>query len=290
MNGVLWVQYIASGLTAGGVYALAALGFSLIYRVSGILNFAQGEFFLYGIFIASGLLALHIPFSVVLVIAVLIVAFMGVLMENVIIKPLAERSLLTKIIMTVGASIFLKGLAQVIWGKESRTLPAFASDASLSLWGGNISLQVVWVLMITVLAAWGLSLFLDRTTTGKILQACAEDRTVAQLYGIDPNKVNSMAFVISAGLGALAGIASSPLVLMNYAGGTMIAVKGFIAGVFGGMDRVWGAVLGGLFLGLAEAFVTGYISSLYKEAITLALLLVCLLFLPQGLLGGRRNG
>lgn len=290
MNEALWVQYIASGLTAGSIYALVALGFSLIYRVSGILNLAQGEFFVYGIFIASGLLTLPVPFIAVLVIAVIMVALMGISLERIVIKPLAEHSVLLKIIMTVGASIFLKGFAQVLWGKESRILPAFIPDASLTLLGGNISLQVFWVLLIAVLATWGLSLFLERTTAGKILQACAEDRTVAQLYGIDPNKVASMAFGISAGLGALAGIASSPLILINYAGGTMIAIKGFVAGVFGGMDRVWGAVLGGLFLGLAEAFVTGYISSLYKEAITLAFLLGGLLLLPQGLLGGHRGG
>ena len=201
------------------------------------------------------------------------------------IEPAREGSVVTLIIITIGASIALRGLAQVVWGKEFHALPAFSGDAPIHVLGATLLPQSLWVLGVATAIVIGLYLFFNRTLLGKAILAASHNRDAAQLVGINITFVMLLSFGLSGALGAVAGILVAPITLTNFEIGIMLGLKGFAAAILGGLGNGLGAVLGGLIVGIAEAMGAGYISSDYKDAIAFVLILVVLFVKPSGLLG-----
>ena len=281
------LQYFFSGLTNGAIYALAALGFSLIYNASGVINFAQGEFIMLGSVSAVMLTSAGVPLPLAILLAVLLVSLVGLLLEKLAIEPAGDADVVSLIIITIGASIFLQGVAQVLFGKGQRALAPFTGDAPIMIGGASLLPQSLWMIgtgaVIVLLLAW----FFGRTRLGKAVLATAHNRLAARLVGINTRHVLALSFVLSAALGAIAGVVSAPITLTSYDVGILVGLKGFVAATLGGLGSGVGAVVGGLILGLMEALAAGYISSAYKDAVPFVLIILILFFMPRGLFGAR---
>lgn len=282
-----FLQFLFSGVTIGATYALVALGFTLVYNASHVINFAQGEFLMVGGMATVSLMALGVPMPVAAALALLLAAVLGVLLHRLAIAPARQADVVTLIIITIGASIFLRGLAQLLWGKEFHAMPSFSSQESIRLFGAVMYTQSLWVLGIAAAAVSLLALFFGRTLMGKAILATSMNPRAARLMGIRVGWVLTLAFMLSALLGALAGLAVAPITLTSYDIGVLLGLKGFVAAAIGGLGSGVGAVVGGLLLGLAEAMTAGYLSSDYKDAVAFLLILVILVFMPRGLLGSR---
>jgi branched-chain amino acid transport system permease protein len=281
-------QYFISGLTNGAIYALIALGFGIIFNSTTIINFAQGEFVMLGAMCAISIYHLVPSLPLAFAGGVIIVSLVGLVFERLALRPVGEASPLTLIIITVGAGVFLKGVAMLLWGKESYTLPPFSGEAPLHLGPATLLPQNLWVLGLTLVLVLALEAFFRRTLMGKAMRACAYNPRAARLVGIPASRMVQLSFALSALLGAGAGILIAPLTLGVYDMGTILGLKGFAAAIIGGLGSLLGGVLGGLLLGLAESFTSGLISSGYKDAVAFLLLLVVLFLRPRGLLGGRQ--
>jgi len=281
------LQYLFSGLTNGAIYALAALGFSLIYNASGVINFAQGEFIMLGGVCAVMLTSAGVPLPLAILLAVLVVSLVGLLLEKLAIEPAGDADVVSLIIITIGASIFLQGVAQVVFGKGQRALLPFTGEAPIMIAGASLLPQSLWMIgtgaVIVLLLAW----FFGRTRLGKAVLATAHNRLAARLVGINTRHVLALSFVLSAALGAIAGVVSAPITLTSYDVGILVGLKGFVAATLGGLGSGMGAVVGGLILGLMEALAAGYISSAYKDAVPFVLIILILFFMPRGLFGAR---
>lgn len=282
-----FLQFLFSGITVGATYALAALGFTLIYNASNVINFAQGEFIMLGGMLAVFFAQMGLPMPVVLLLAIAIPAVVGVVMEKVAIEPIKGAETVSLLIVTIGASLVIRGLIQVWLGKGTHSLPAFSGDAPLQILGATLLPQSLWVLGVTAVVVAGLWYFFNRTLTGKAMLATSFNRTAAELVGINTNWVLFMSFAMAAGLGALGGILITPITMTSYDVGIMLGLKGFVAVVVGGLGNGLGAVVGGLLVGVLEAMGAGYISSAYKDAMPFVLILLVLFFMPRGLFGGK---
>lgn len=282
-----FLQLVFSGLTVGAVYALVALGFTLIYNASDVINFAQGDFVMIGgmgtVFLAAAGLALPVAALIAIVAAVVV----GLLLHRLAIEPARGASPVTLIMITIGASIFIKGVAQIVFDKQFHSLPPFTGADPIAIGGANFLPQSLWVIGGALVILTALWLFLDKTLTGKALLATAANRLAALLVGINVTVVLALAFGVSAAIGALAGILITPITLTRYDVGTLYALKGFAAAMVGGMGHPLGAVVGGLLIGLLEVFGAGYVSSTYKDAVAFIAILVVLFAMPHGLFGGR---
>ncbi|ANW01155.1 branched-chain amino acid ABC transporter permease [Bradyrhizobium icense] len=280
-------QFLMSGLTVGAVYALVALGFTLVYNASDVINFAQGEFVMLGGMVTVFVAAAGVPLPLAALIAVVAAVAVGLLLYWLAIEPARGASAVTLIIITIGASILLRGAAQILFDKQFHKLPSFSGDAPVNLFGAAVQPQSFWVLGGTAVIVLLLYAFLERTLLGKAVLATAANRLAARLVGINTATVMALAFGGSAAIGAIAGILITPITLTSYDVGTLLALKGFAAAMLGGMGNPLGAVAGGLLLGLLEAFGAGYISSTYKDAFAFIVILVVLFAMPRGLFGRR---
>lgn len=287
--GGAWLQFIASGLTAGAIYALVALGFSIIYNASGAINFAQGEFVMIGGMSAVTLLAAGLPLALAVTLAIVVAVVVALLVEKLAIEPARDADTVTLIIITIGVSLFLRGLAQLIWDKGVHRLPAFSSEQPLQFLGATLLPQSLWVMGGAALAVVALSAFYGRTLLGKAMLATSYNRVAAQLVGIPTRGVLFASFGLAAALGALGGVLIAPIAFTAYDTGAMLGLKGFAAAMLGGLGSFGGAVLGGLLLGLLEGLGAGFISSAYKDAIAFVVILAVLFLMPGGLLGARRS-
>lgn len=280
------VQYVFTGLTVGAIYALVALGFNIIYNVTEVINFAQGEFVVWGGLVLAVLSeSLGIPLFFSFFITVGVVALVGLGIYQGGIRPLRKPTILTMIMATIALSIILKGLAMFIWGKDPYAVKPFVTGPPVEIWGAFIQFQTFWVLGISAALVVALTLFFQRTITGKAMRACADNPDAASLVGIRPGRMILFSFALSAALGAIGGAIITPITLMEYDRGAMLALKGFGAAILGGLGNFYGAVAAGFILGLLESFATGFISSSYKDAVALIVLLIVLFIRPQGLLG-----
>jgi branched-chain amino acid transport system permease protein len=282
-----FLQYLLSGLTVGSIYALAGLGFAMIYNASQVINFAQGEFIMIGGMAASSLAAAGVPLWAAVLLAVVITVLVGIALEQLAIAPARNADVVTVIIITIGASIFLRGMAEVIWGKDPRALPAFSGETPINILGAAASRQSLWVVGVSLVLILVLGWFFNRTLAGKAMLATSYNRVAAQLMGISVKKVLTASFAMSALLGAVGGIIVTPITFTSYESGIMLGLKGFAAAVLGGLGNGAGAVAGGLVVGIAEALGAGYLSSAYKDAIAFVIILLVLLFMPNGLFGKR---
>ena len=280
------MQYLVTGLTLGSIYAMVGLGFTIIYNATGIINLAQGEFVMIGGLVMVFLTAtLKIPMFFSFFITLAVVTVIGALYERAFINPLRKASLLTLIIMTVAVSIFLRGIAMFIWGKDPYSLPPFSPGKPLLVLGAAIMPQVFWVLGLSLLAVILMNFFFNRTITGKAMSACSGNRLAASLVGINVSKMVLLSFALSATLGAVAGAVITPLALMEYDRGPLLALKGFCAAVLGGLGLGTGAVVAGFIIGIIESFAAGFISSGFKDAIALVVLILVLFIKPSGIFG-----
>ena len=285
--GAQFTQYLLTGLTVGAIYALVALGFSIIFNASHVINFAQGEFVMIGGMATMSLAATGLPYLVAIPLAIAAAALVGLALEKFAVEPAQDASVVTLIIITIGASIFLRGLAMLVWDKNLHALKPFTGDAPIAVGGATILPQSLWVLGVTLAIVLALSWFFGRTLLGKAMLATSHNRLAAQLVGINVRLVLLLSFGLSAALGAIAGILIAPITTTSYDVGVMLGLKGFAAAILGGLGSGIGAVVGGLVLGIAETMSAGYLSSAYKDAIAFVIILAVLFFMPSGLFGKR---
>ncbi|WP_027856910.1 branched-chain amino acid ABC transporter permease [Marinobacterium jannaschii] len=282
-----FLQYLFTGITIGAIYALVGLGFSIIYNASHVINFAQGEFLMIGGMCTVALVGTGLPMPVAILAAVAVTAVAGLALQKFAVAPARNAEVVTIIIITIGASIFLRGLVQLVWGKEFHALPAFSGDEPITIGGATILPQSLWVLGITLVIVVALSWFFNKTLLGKAILATSHNPDAAKLMGINTGFILLISFGLSAMLGAIAGILVAPITLTSYDVGIMLGLKGFVAAVLGGLGSGAGAIAGGLILGIAEAMAAGYISSDYKDAVPFVIILAILFFMPSGLFGLR---
>ena len=292
------LQLIVSGLAMGSIYALVALGFILIYNAVGVVNFAQGDFVMFPSYIAvSFVLPSVIVFGTVvhwqlpliatyLLVLILMAAF-GLLFNRIAYYPLRDRGWLPVVISTIGVSIFLRNLAQLIWGSQPIVFPSLFGDASLS--AGNLhfrpqDLLILGVAGVLIVFQYGL---FEWTSLGKQMRATAQDRATAQLLGIRVDRIVAITFIYSVLLGAIAGLLVSPIFTVTKEMGGLISLKAFAASIVGGFGSIPGAIIGGLLIGVVENLGGFYISTAYKDAIAFVILIAVLLIRPSGLFGER---
>ncbi len=282
-----FMQYLLTGLTVGAIYALVALGFSIIFNASHVINFAQGEFVMIGGMATASLVVAGVPYALAIALAIAAAALVGLALEKFAVEPARDASVVTLIIITIGASMFLRGLAMLVWDKNLHALRSITDDRPIAIAGATILPQSLWVLGVTLAIVLALSWFFGRTLLGKAMLATSHNRLAAQLVGINVRMVLFLSFGLSAALGAIAGILIAPITTTSYDVGVMLGLKGFAAAILGGLGSGIGAVAGGLVLGIVETMSAGYLSSAYKDAIAFVIILVVLFFMPSGLFGTR---
>jgi branched-chain amino acid transport system permease protein len=280
-----FLQFAFSGLTVGAVYALVALGFTLTYNAAEVVNLAQGEFVMLGGMVTVFAAAAGAPLPLAAALAVAVTVAVGLALHRFAIAPARGASPVTLIIITIGASILLRGLASIVFDKNYHSLPSFFGNEPWHVGGATLLPQSLVVLTGAAIVVLGLSGFLTRTLTGKALRATAANGLAARLVGIDTFAMVGLSFALSAAIGAVGGILAAPITLTHYEIGGMLALKGFAAAMLGGMGHPPGAVVGGMLLGLLEAFGAGYVSSQYKDAVAFIVMLLVLFRMPQGLFG-----
>ena len=284
-----FLQFLFSGLTVGATYALVGLGFSIIYNASQIINFAQGEFVMLGSMGTVALIAAGVPLPLAILLAVMAAVAVGLLLEKLAIEPVREGGVVTLIIITIGASIFIRGAVQIILGKEFHALTPFSGEEPILIGGATLHPQSLWVIGGTAVIVFAMWFFFEKMKFGKAMLAMSYNRLAARLCGIHVRFVLALSFGLAAMLGAFGGILVAPLSVTYYEVGIMLGLKGFCAAILGGLGRGWGAVSGGLIVGIAEAMGAGYISSDYKDAIAFIIILLVLVFKPSGLFGRRET-
>ena len=278
------IQYILSGLSTGSIYSLIGLGFAIIFNSTGIINFAQGEFVMLGGMLTFFFVSVvKLPIVAAMVLAILIATCVGVIFERLAIRPLRNATPLNLVIITIGASILIRGLAMLIWGKDTHSLPMFSGNEPLFVGEATILPQHLWIFAITLLIIIINKLYFYYSISGKAMRACSYNRSAASLVGIDVKRMVLFSFAISSAMGSVAGIIAAPLTMTSYDVGVMLGLKGFCAAIIGGMSSGIGTVLGGLLLGVLESLGAGLISSGYKDAIAFIILLLILFIRPQGI-------
>lgn len=288
MNIELFFQYLVAGLTYGTIYAIVAIGFNIIYNTTGIINFAQGEFVMLGGMTAVTMMK-FMPLPAAILAAVLCTMIIGALIEIVFIRWLVKPSVLRLIIITIGLSIVIRESALQIWGESVRALPYFTGTAvtSINIGGVFVSPQVLWVIGISSIIVVLLNLFFSYTLPGRQMRACSANRDAARLCGINARNMVTFSFVLSAGIGALAGCVVSPITYVQYDSGAGLAIKGFTVAILGGLGNSMAAVAAGMLLGILESFSIWVMPTAFKDVISIAILLLILFVRPSGLFGSK---
>ena len=280
------LQYTLSGLSTGAIYALIGIGFSIIYNSTGIINFAQGEFVMFGGMLTIFFLkVMRLPLWAAIPCAIAVATVAGIIFERLAIRPLRHATPINLVIITIGGSILLRGVAMLLWGKDTHAVPPFTGEDPISIGGATILPQHLWILAITVVIILVNKFYFYHTISGKAMRACSYNPRAAGLVGIDVRKMVLFSFMISSALGSLAGIIVAPLTMTSYDVGIMLGLKGFCAAIIGGMSSGMATVIGGLILGILESLGAGLVSSGYKDAIAFIILLLILFIRPQGLFG-----
>ena len=265
------------------------MGFAIVFNASNVINFAQGEFVMLGGMLVALLVTTTgwLPSWAAVPLAVVAAGALGAALYGLAIRPARRAGLATLIIITLGASILVRGVVQVVLGKQDFMTPSFSGETPVQVLGASISTQSLWVLGTLVVTALVLKWFFDVSVFGRAMRATAQNPLAASLVGIDVGRVLMASFALAAALGALAGALITPISLTRYDLGITLGLKGFAAGMLGGLNNPFGALGGGLLLGLAEALAGGYISSGYQDAVAFVIILVVLCTRPDGLFGRR---
>ncbi len=283
-----FLSYLISGINLGSVYAIIALGYTMVYGIAKMLNFAHGDVIMVGGYISlCAMTYWGVPSIVAILLAMVVCTVLGVVIEGLAYRPLRQATSLAVLITAIGVSYFLQNAALLIWGANPRVYTSVVSD-SLKLFDGQLSIPYISLLTVVVciVIMIALTLFTSKTKLGKAMRACSEDKGAAQLMGINVNRTISMTFAIGSALAAIAGVllCSSYPTLMPTTG-SMPGIKAFTAAVFGGIGSIPGAFLGGILLGIIESLAKAYISTQLANVIVFAVLIVVLLVKPSGLLG-----
>lgn len=280
------LQMMTAGLAMGAIYALVALGFVLIFNAVNVVNFAQGEFVMVPAFVAVVLMEVsNIPFPFVYLVTILFMGFFGIVFQRVAYYPLRHRTFLPVIIATIGVSIFLKNAAQLVFGAEPKLMHRPTPPDVLNLAGVFVDPQYVVIIICTLALLVFQYYFFEKTSLGKKMQATAQDKEMARLLGIRVAKMIAITFAYASILGAAAGILVGPIFYVTKEMGGMLGLKAFCSAIVGGFGSIPGAILGGIVLGVVEVFAAYYISSAYRDAFAFIILILALLFWPQGFFG-----
>lgn len=284
------LQFVIGGLSTGSIYVVVGLGFMIIYSVTRVVNFAQGEFVMLGAMLTVSFYKAGSPLGIAILISIAFTTLIGILFYQTIIYPIRGAPTFALILVTFGASIVIRGVALLIWGTGPKHLPYFSRTNPIQISGAILNPQALWVMVTTAVMAIGLFLFFRYTVLGKAFMASAIDAFLASLMGIKTERMGLLAFGLSACLAALAGAVMAPFTFPSTSIGLHLSVKGFTAALIGGLNRIEGVIVGGLALGVLEALGAGFLSSGYKDAIALTILLIVLTFRRHGLLGGAEAG
>ena len=283
-----FVSYLISGISLGSVYAIIALGYTMVYGIAKMLNFAHGDVIMVGGYVSMLFVtSLGVPAWLSVLIAMAVCTVLGVIIEKLAYKPLRTASSLAVLITAIGVSYFLQNSALLIWGANPKVYTPIISG-SVKLFDGQLSISAISILTIAVciIIMIGLTLFTSKSKMGKAMRACSEDKAAAQLMGINVNKTISVTFAIGSALAAVAGVllcSFSPTLMPTT--GSMPGIKAFTAAVFGGIGSIPGAFLGGILLGIIESLAKAYLSTQLANSIMFAVLIIVLLVRPAGLLG-----
>ena len=286
-----FLSYLLSGLALGSVYAIIALGYTMVYGIAKMLNFAQGDIIMAGGYVAFyACTKFNLPWYICIIASILFCIVLGVLVERLAYKPLRTASSLSVLITAIGVSYFLQNSAQLLFGSDTKIFPALLTEGSFKLFNGKLMvpyLNIITIVVCVVIMVC-LTLFINKTKTGKAMRACAEDKGAAQLMGINVDTTISITFAIGSGLAAVASILlCSTYPSLSPTLGSMPGIKAFTAAVFGGIGSIPGALLGGVLLGIIENLTKAYISTQLSDAIVFAVLIIVLLIKPTGLLGSK---
>jgi branched-chain amino acid transport system permease protein len=281
------LQLLIAGLATGAIYALAAIGFTLVWQTSQTINFAQGEFVMVPAFFALiAMKWLGLPVAVSLLLAILMsMLLLGVVFRYAVVGPLLGRGVLPLVISTLALSVLLKESAKDFYSAEAQTFPTLLPDTVVHIAGVAVSLAQLGVLGVALVSIALLQWFLAGTRTGRQMQATAQNPTVARILGVPVERMIFYTFLINAALAALASILISPIYLAKFSNGETLGLIAFVAAIVGGFNQVRGAIAGGLLIGVLDNLAAAYVSTAYRQAIPLILLVLIILFRPQGLLG-----
>ena len=285
----VFFQLLLPGLTTGCVYALVALGFVLTANVSGVVNFAQGEFVMLGGIASAALVAYGLPLWVAIIIATLIGAAVAAAQERLTLAPVRDAPHFIRITITLGVAVVLRGIALLLFGKDPLFLPGFTGEGTFTLAGAVLPVQSLWVWAATAALLGATFWFLKFTDTGRAVRACSINLRAARLMGIDAERLTLLIFALAGASGALVGVVITPIVLATWDAGVSYGLKGFIGAILGGMRNPVVAVLGGLGIGVVELLAAGYVSSGYKDAIVYGILIFYLLIRGGVFLFGRAS-
>jgi branched-chain amino acid transport system permease protein len=293
----MFLQQLINGLTLGAVYALIALGYTMVYGILELINFAHGEVYMIGAYLgiiilgfltALGFTAQSLAISLIItfLLSIVISSAYGYTIEKIAYKPLREAHRLSPLISAIGVSIFLQNYVMITQGTTDKVFPHFFGTSGLEFAGLRINYLQGFIILVSGALMVGLQLFISRTRLGKAMRATAQDKTMASLVGINIDRVISVTFIIGSGLAAVAGIMVAAYYgLVNYYIGYIAGIKAFSAAVLGGIGSIPGAMFGGILLGLVESFGGSYLSSEYKDAYAFIILIAVLLIKPTGLFG-----
>ena len=283
------LQYLINGISIGSVYAIIALGYTMVYGIAKMLNFAHGDVIMVGAYISFCVTSyLGLPTIVSIVAAIAVCTVLGFVIEGLAYKPLRGTPSLAVLITAIGVSYFLQNAAQLIWGTAPKNFTSVVTMAPIMLFGGRVVItgEVILTVVVSALVMVGLTLYTGKTRTGKAMRAVSEDRDAAQLMGINVNRTISTTFAIGSALAAVAGVLlCSTIPTLQPTTGSMPGIRAFTAAVLGGIGSMPGAMLGGVLLGIIETFSKKYISTNFSDAIVFGVLILILLLKPTGLLG-----
>jgi branched-chain amino acid transport system permease protein len=281
-----FLQLVLSGAATGGIYALAALGFTLLWQASGTINFAQGEFVMLPAFAMLGFLAGGAPLALAFTLAcVVAVAILGWAFKRGIADPLLRHGLMPIVVATIGLAIAARNGVRAGYSAEAHPFPSLFADKLFTIGGVNVTLADAGTLVIALALVIGTQAFLSRTVTGRAMQAVAQNAESATVLGIDVPKMVLLTFAINALLACAAALLVTPAYLAKFDMGESLGNKAFFAAIIGGFNNSSGALLGGIIVGVSENLAAAYVSPAYKDAVALVLFLAVILFKPQGLLG-----
>ncbi len=280
----LW-QYVLAGVVVGAIYALIAAGFVLIYQVTGLINFAQGEFAMIGAMTASTLATGGMSTVAAAAVAVVVAALAGGVCYLCAIRPARHATGVTLIFITLGLDVALRGLGLFVWGTNPLSLNAFSSGAAITIFGGVLPPQAMWVLLTDVIVFAALYVFFRRTFTGTAVRAAVANPSIASTFGIPLRTFAFWSFVAAAAIGGLGGVVIAPITSATYDMGLTLGLAGFVAAVLGGLESLPGALVGGFVLGIVEKLSGGLLSTGWEEGVGFLILVLVLVLRPQGLLG-----
>jgi branched-chain amino acid transport system permease protein len=281
-----FIQLLVSGLATGAIYALIAVGFTLLWQTSQTINFAQGEFVMLPAFFVLGAMSIGAPFWLACVVAIgLSILVLGVVFKFAVVDPMLKHGVLPLVISTIALAVFLKEAVKDFYSSQAQPFPNLVPANDIHVLDAVVSTQSLAVLAVAIVTVVGLNLLLQKTRLGRSMQATAQNPTLARILGIPVRRMVLYTFLINAVLVAIASILISPIYLAKFTNGETLGLAAFIAAIIGGFNQVRGAVLGGVILGILDNLSAAYVSAQYRAAIPLLILIVVILARPQGLLG-----